>query len=61
MRINSEKLVALLTDQSIAVEPAVFVVIHLDTRLVVIDTLCNDTKAGKAFKELIFINVVRQR
>lgn len=52
---------ALLTDQSIAVEFAVFVVVHLDTRLVVIDTLCNDTKAGEACEELIFVNIVRQR
>ena len=39
-----------LTYERISVEFAVFVVVHLDARLIVIDAFGNDTEAGEALK-----------
>lgn len=50
-----------LTYECVSVEVAVLVVVHLDTRLVVVDAFGNDTEAREALKQFFLINILGER
>ena len=52
---------AKLTYERVSIELAFLVVVHLDTRLVVIDTFGNDTEAREALEEFFLINILGKR
>ena len=50
-----------LTYERVSVKFAVLVVVHLDTRLVVIDALGNDAEAGEDLEQFFLVNVLGKR
>jgi len=50
--------VANLTYERVSVELAFLVVVHLNTRLIVIDAFGNDTEAREALEEFFLINIL---
>jgi hypothetical protein len=50
--------VANLTYEGVSVEFAFLVVVHLNARLVVIDTFGNDTEAREALEQFFFVDIL---
>ena len=50
-----------LTYERVSVKFAVLVVVHLDTRLVVIDAFGNDAVARETLEQLFLINILGKR
>lgn len=50
-----------LTYERVSVEFAVFVVVHLDARFVVVDAFGNDTEAGEALEQLLLTHISGER
>ena len=49
------------TNEGVSIKFAVLVVVHLDTRLVVIDAFGNDAVAREALEQLFLINILGKR
>ena len=49
------------TDEGVSVELAFLVVVHLDTRLVVVDTFGDHAVSGETLEQLLFADIFGQR
>jgi hypothetical protein len=56
MRVRGE-----ITNEGVSVKVAVLVVVHLDTRLVVVDAFGDHTVSGETIVQLLFIGVFGKR
>ena len=50
-----------LTYERVSVEFAVLIVVHLDTRLVIVDAFCNNTEAREALEEFFLVDILGER